>query len=178
MGQKHTTDTSETTPDNDPPGAGSPELRAQIAALAEQVRRLRVREVPAASAAPVTGARDEPLVPGDDAPSIDVIAMAERAASEIREAARLAAERIRAERPAPTGDLAALLRRERATLALLAAETERIEQSVEALRSQVRALEAELAQLGEIVGATSRPAPFRVASGPDASRGTSPRPRG
>ncbi len=123
----------------------SPELRRQVAVLAGQVRELgaRVR----AAAAP----RVEPDVAA-------MVAVAERAAAEIRERAQREADRIRAQRPAPAAETALLLasaRRQRHTLAVIAAEIERLEQSAGILRTQLRSLDAELANM---ISALSGPA--------------------
>jgi hypothetical protein len=158
MGDKHTKRTPPARPENGhgaTPHEPSPELRSQIAALAEQVRRLSVREAPGAPAA-----RD-PAAPDSGALAAGVIALAEGVAEEIRRRAEQEARQIRAERRrAPSADadeLFAVLRRQRAALAVLAAETERLEQSAEILRAQVRVLEAELTAAHEVLGTPQHP---------------------
>ena len=108
-----------------------------------------------------------------------VIAMAERAAEQIRESAEHEAASIRAgtagdlasaDRPGPdlapsqrgAPDLAAsqtgldVLEHQRQALAALAAETDRIEAATEGLRAQARALDAERQRLYEAIGAARR----------------------
>jgi hypothetical protein len=108
-----------------------------------------------------------------------VLAMAERAADQIRESAEHEAARIRAgatsDPPAtdrPTPDLPApargspdltpsqtgleALEHQRQALAALAAETDRIEAAIERLRAQARALDAERQRLHEAIGAARR----------------------
>jgi hypothetical protein len=78
----------------------------------------------------------------------DIVVMAERAATEIRENALREAERIRAGATIDAGervnDLRALIQRQRESLAALSAETDRVEQSSAILRAQARALAGEL----------------------------------
>ena len=125
----------------------SPELRRQVAVLAGQVRELGTRATPA-------GATPEPA--GVSAERM--IAAAERAAAEIRESAAREAERIRTG-SARSGEAdAALLagaRRQRQALAVIAAEIEALERTTGILRTQLRSLEAELANM---IGALSGPA--------------------
>jgi hypothetical protein len=59
-----------------------------------------------------------------------------------------------------------VLRRQRAALAVLAAETERLEQGVEILRAQLRVLEGELAVVHELLGTPRRPPVWGTFSGP------------
>jgi vacuolar-type H+-ATPase subunit E/Vma4 len=94
-------------------------------------------------------AQAAPLAPAAPAaPADDIVAMAERAASEIRENAMREAERIRAGATTDAGDrvneLRALIQRQRESLAALSAEADRVEQSSAILRSQARALASEL----------------------------------
>jgi len=140
-----------------------PELRARIAELAEQVRRLSAARRPPPAR--------EPLAARADAVAVDVIAMAERAAAEIRASARREAARLggRApdELPAGSGELLVdTVGRQRVALGALAAEADRIGHSAAVLRDQLRALEADLHRLHELLSA------------PGASRGTSPRRHG
>ena len=138
----------------------SPELRRQVAVLAGQVRELGARVRP-------PGAAVERSPAGTSAER--TIAAAERAAAEIRESAMREAERIRAGGATPDDEGAGLLagaRRQRQALVVIAAEIERLEQTAGILRTQLRSLEGELTNM---IGALS---------GPAASRGTSPRPRG
>jgi len=137
----------------------SPELRRQVAVLAQQVRELGAR-------ATTTAGRGAPNAAGTSAERM--IAAAERAAAEIRESAQREAERIRAGSVTPAEEAAGLLgsaRRQRHTLAVIAAEIERLEHSAGILRTQLRSLDAELANM---IGALN---------GPAASPGTSRRPR-
>jgi hypothetical protein len=169
----------------------APELRAQIAALAEQVRRLAEAQAakrPCGVAEPhASGAQGEPYpppaeltIPRPDPLAVDIIAMAERAAAEIRETAQREAERIQSARPerprAAVTDLLGILRRQGAAISVLDAEIERLAQTVEGLRAQARALEAELAQVHAIFGTSPREAAWITSSGPAASPGTSPHP--
>lgn len=137
----------------------SPELRRQVALLAGQVRELGARVSPAGEAPQRTSAAKT---------AERTIAAAERAAAEIRESAMREAQRIRAG-GARSGDeeaeLLASARRQRETLAAIAAEIERLEHSAGILRTQLRSLEGELTNI------------VRVLSGPAASPGTSRRPR-
>ena len=136
----------------------SPELRRQVAVLAGQVRELAARGTPdggGQNPAPTSAER--------------MIAAAERAAAEIRGSALREAQRIREGSVTPGEEAAELLaaaRRQRDTLTAIAAEIERLENSAGVLRTQVRSLEGELANMIEVL------------SGPAASPGTSRRPRG
>ena len=128
----------------------SPELRRRVAVLAAQVRELGARATPAA-----------------DTSAERMIAAAERAAAKIRESAQREAERIRAGSVTPAAEGAELLasaRRQRHTLAVIAAEIERLEHSAGILRTQLRSLEGELANM------------VRALSVPAALPGTSRRP--
>jgi len=132
------------------PPPGPAELRLRIDDLAAQVRRLGE---PAAGAA--AGATTGPLAD-------DVIAMAERAAEEIRaharrEAARLG-QRAAADAPELARALLASVSRERQTVAVLAAEVERLSQSAEQLRAHIRLLEDELGRIDAFLRATTAPA--------------------
>jgi hypothetical protein len=146
--------------------AAAPELRAQIEALAEQVRRLGDRGDPVAAAAAAPARAREPLASRTDEIAGDVIATAERAAAEIRESGRREAARIARRRAGDEPSLPDLVSRQRHALAVLAAEAERIGQSAQILREQVRALDAELQRVHALL------------SGPGASRGTSRHPLG
>jgi hypothetical protein len=164
MGEKHSKSTARKAAD------ATPELRAQIAALAEQVRRL-TEPAPSASAAPAVTVetRADPLAG-------ELIALAEHVANEIRDSARREAARIRTHPPDSVPDampeVLAALRRQRETVSALAAEVGRLEQDAGILRARVRALEAELSQLDEILATPG------TASPPGASPGTSPHRRG
>jgi len=137
----------------EPRADGPGELHDQIAALAEQVRMLSVKDTaprpPAAASAPPDAATG--------LPAAEVIATAERAAAEIRESARHEAERIRSQRrqglTAAVTELFAVLRRQRVALATLAVEIARVEESAEILREQLEALEVELAETQQILTA-------------------------
>ena len=148
--------------DRDAAPAGNvpaPELGRQIAALAEQVRRLGER----AQAPDAHGVAVAPPTPAPS-PAVDLagmIATAERIAEEIRASARREAARVEADRlhegKAASSGLLAMVKRQRQTLAVLAAETRRIEQSAEILRTQVGALDAELQRMYDALGAAPRP---------------------
>jgi cell division protein FtsB len=141
-----------------------PDLQAQVAALAEQVRRLGDRgDAVTAAAAP---ARREPLASRTGEIAVDVIAIAERAAAEIRESARREAARIASRRSDDEPSLPDVVSRQRHALAALAAEVERIEHSAEILREQVRLLDTELHRVHALL------------SGPGASCDTSRHPLG
>jgi hypothetical protein len=172
MGDKHPKKTPGTRHENGhgaAPDGGPPQLRAQIAALAEQVRRLSIHEQApiAAAATPAALVGDVEALPPPVAPldahaallAVEVIAMAERAADQIRARAEREAERIRAERGLPTAEaeLLGILRRQRAALAVLAGENERLGQSAEIIRGQLRVLEGELAAVHEFLGTPQRP---------------------
>ena len=136
----------------------SPELRRRVAVLAGQVRELGARVTP-------VGARPEPARTSAER----MIAAAERAAAEIRRSALREAQRIREGGVEPGEEATGLLasaRRQRHTLAVIAAEIERLEKSTGVLRTQMRSLEGELAHM---IGSLS---------GPAASPGTSQRPPG
>jgi hypothetical protein len=130
----------------DPPGPV--ELRRRITDLAEQVRLLAVRDP---AEAPPPG----PL-------ASDVIAMAERAAEEIRANARREAARVQLRRahdaPELAGALARAVSRQRETIAVLAAEVERLGQCAEQLRTHVRLLEGELGRIDDFLRAIIEPA--------------------
>jgi len=170
MGEKHSKKTHGPGPGNgrETLERGSPELREQIAALAEQVRRLSARgpappPVPPAGPPPAAPVRtaSEHSQPRGELLASDVIAMTERAAAQIRESARREAERIRAQSRSSgsvtAARLAGIVRRQRAALTALAAEIELLEQGAEALRAQLALLEGELAQIDEILGTSGPP---------------------
>jgi hypothetical protein len=130
--------------------------------------------------APVGGHDEDPIADGTSRLLASVLAMAERAAEQIRERAEHEAAAIRANAagghapedrhtpdlapPAPSGalDLAAsqtgldVLERQRQALAALAAETDHIEAATERLRAQARALDAERQRLYDAIGAARR----------------------
>jgi hypothetical protein len=134
----------------DPAPPGPVELRRRISELAEQVRRL--------------SAHDPPLAPGapTDVLASDVIAMAERAAEEIRANARREAARVALghahDAPALASVLVGAVARQRETIAVLAAEIERLGQSAEQLLTHVRVLEDELGRIDAFLRATIAPA--------------------
>ena len=109
----------------------------------------------------------------------DLIATAERAAAEIRNSAQREATRVtaqRGQRPSRLAtDLLVMVNRQRQTLAVLAAETDRLGQSVEILQTNIRALDSELQAIYERLGASPRPPiwPAAAATAPAASPGTS-----
>ena len=134
-----------------PPAPPGPvELRRRISDLAEQVRQL--------------SARDRPPEPGPptDLLASDVIAMAERTAEEIRANARREAARVALHRAHDAPELASALvgalARQRETIAVLAAEIERLGQCAEQLRTHVRLLEDELGRIDAFLRATIAPA--------------------
>jgi len=133
----------------------------------------------AVTPAPVAGHDEEPIAERTSRLIASVIAMAERAAEQIRESAEREAASIRAgtagglapaDRPSPdlappqcgAPDLAAsqtgldVLERQRQALAAIAAETDRIEAATERMRAQARALDAERQRLYEAIGAARR----------------------
>lgn len=137
--------------DPSPPAPPGPaELRARINDLAEQVRRLSADDR-AAAPPPATGLL-----------GTDVIAMAERAAEEIRANARREAARVQLRRPHDAPELAnALLgavTRERQAIAVVAAEVERLGHCAEQLRTHVRLLEDELGRIDGFLRAAIEPA--------------------
>jgi hypothetical protein len=132
---------------------GRPDVEAQIEALAAQVRRLgdrlAGRSAPAAAApAPPTesGTLGSLLADG-------VLRAAQATGEEIVASARREAERLRSGDRSRTamdpGALAPMGTRARGAVAALMQETERIEQSLEILRTTIGALAAELAALEE-----------------------------
>jgi hypothetical protein len=130
--------------------------------------------------APAVGHDEEPIAERTSRLIASVLAMAERAAEQIRERAEHEAAAIRAnaagdhvpeDRPTPdfaasppsgASDLAAsqtgldVLERQRQALAALAAETDRIEAATERLRAQARAVDAERQRLYEAIAAARR----------------------
>jgi hypothetical protein len=157
-------------------GEFSPEqLRAKVAALAEQVRQLgndSRRGGADATAGAVAGngdARDtEPVADGADEFTrqsgrlLDaVIATAELAAAEIRVGAEREAAGIRERAAAAIGEADAAAERYREALSALSEETERIERAVVSLREQARTLEAERAQIDSALDLLRRPGPAR-----------------
>lgn len=143
------------SPLNDPAGTPPPaaplsatEMRAQIALLAEQVSRLRgrVRSAEALS---------EGTTKSAELPAAEMIAIAERAAEQIRESARREAARVSGERMQGSSELASVLlgtvQRQRQTVGVLAAEAERIEQSALSLRRHLRALENDLDRMHDFL---------------------------
>src|SRR5579872_3632692 len=154
MGEKQSKRAAAAAPDERSIAEGSAELRARIAALAEQVRQLAAdtrsdpapcmrtppgaqREAPHAGASPAPPPFPVPAPARAEELELDVIAMAERAAAEIRERAQQEAARILASRRAgAAGDVTALLavlRRMRQATAVLSAETQRLEQTAQIL---------------------------------------------
>ena len=142
-------------------------LRRQMAALAEQVRQLgnRVERVgeqaPAEQVVVAAPAPPPPRPRGVGAIATDpllaeVIGMAERAAESIRAAARREAAQIRAA-PVPAlgadGEILAALERQREALGTLAAQADRIEQELAALREQAAVLDGERMRMWRALGA-------------------------
>ena len=130
--------------------------------------------------AATANAADPPATGGP--PAAELIASAELAAERIRESARREAERIIGERSGQPRELSvallAAVKRQRQTLAVLAAEAERIDQSAEILRAQIRLLDAEIQRTYELLGASPRPVLSTLPNGPGASPDTSLRPHG
>ena len=170
-------------------GGDAPPARAHVVSVPLAYVRLaaaadpepRQPDVAPTPAAPEPAAgRDEALIAERTGRLIaSVIAMAERAAEQIRESAEREAASIRAgttgdlasaDRPGPdlapsqrgAPDLAAsqtgldVLEHQRQALAALAAEADRIEAATEGLRAQARALDAERQRLYEAIGAARR----------------------
>jgi hypothetical protein len=139
------------------------DLRAKVAELAEQVRRLANGShlpdagAPAASAAAVSSGDAGAGEPAADATEEfarqsrrllqAVIETAELAAAEIRAGAEREAAGIRERGAAAIGEADAAPERYREALTALSTETERIKSAVAALREQAVALEAERAQI-------------------------------
>jgi flagellin-like hook-associated protein FlgL len=139
------------------------DLRAKVAELAEQVRRLANGSQPpgaGAPAAPAFAASNGDA--GASKPAANateefarqsagllqaVIETAELAAAEIRAGAEREAAGIRERATAAIGEADAALERYREALTALGKETERIKDAVAALREQAVALEAERAQI-------------------------------
>jgi hypothetical protein len=169
---------SAATPEQDPPAAGYPpppvagarelsgeDLRARVAELAEQVRRLangsHVAEGTAPTPVPLAAAVSNgyPGASASETIATDeftresgrllqtVLETAELAAAEIRAGAEREAAGIRERTDAAIGAADAALERYGEALAALSIETERIETAVAALREQALALEAERAQI-------------------------------
>jgi len=152
---------------------GSPQLAGQVAALAEQVRRLGERSQ--------AGPRGAQQPPAPAVPAAELLASAERAAEKIRESARREAARIAAGTgPRPNqlaAELLVIVNRQRQTLAVLAAEAERLGQATDVLEAKIRALDGDLQAMYERLGAAPRPPVWPGATAPPAaSRDTSPRP--
>jgi hypothetical protein len=137
-----------------PRGPADADLRMQIAALAEQVRRLASGSGPALAAEPTGAVADDPASPPAPAPGEsvtdasnrllgEVVAMAELAAAQIRAAAEREANDIRERAGAAIREADEALERYRQALGALAVETERIEAAIAALAEQGRALDEE-----------------------------------
>jgi hypothetical protein len=145
-GQRWTDTVTPSTPA--PPGPA--ELRARVSDLAEAVRRLSGDE------------RREAPDPATDPLATDLIAMAERAAEEIRENARREAALVGMRRAHDATELASALlsaiARERQTIAVLAADVERLGQCAEQMRKHVRLLEGELGRIDAFLRAATAPA--------------------
>ncbi len=155
-------------PHGEPPdsagGGCERELEDQIAALAAQVRRLGERLAAGSSLPRLFGAWahgnsepvDPPAQPAAGSFDAGILASAESVASEIRATAEREARRIRdgAQREASmrAADLRAMVARQRETLAALGAEIGHLEHSIATIRSQSRALEAELRAVGQAIG--------------------------
>jgi hypothetical protein len=141
-------------------------LRRQMAALAEQVRQLGNRVERTGEQAPAEQVVVAPPPPAPrpraagpiatDPLLVEVIGMAERAAESIRAAARREAEQIRAA-PVPAldadGEILAALERQREALGTLAAQADRIEQELAALRGQAAVLDGERMRMWRALGA-------------------------
>jgi len=161
---------SQQQPEKSSAASRSPELAGQIAALAEQVRQLRGRVGDAPRAEPVLERVPEPVPTAMPSAPFSASAAAPVAPQSPAPASTaMPPERAPAPPPSP-----ALGRR---ALAVLAAETDRVRQSVEILQTKIRALDAELRAMYERLGATPRPPvlPAALASAPAASPDTSPR---
>lgn len=127
-------------------------LRRQMAALAEQVRQLGNRvdcasDQPPAQQTAIAAPRPQGAgAIASDPLLAEVIGTAERAADSIRAAARREAERIRSA-PAPALgaqlEIHAALERQGEALVTIAAQADRIEQELAALREQAALLDSE-----------------------------------
>jgi hypothetical protein len=141
-----------------PRGPADADLRMQIEALADQVRRLAHGSGPALATEPTGAVAYDPPSPPQPAPEPppgesltnrsnrllgEVLAMAELAAAEIRAAAEREANDIRERAAAAIHEADQALARYRQALGGLAAETERIEAAIAALAEQGRALDEE-----------------------------------
>jgi len=108
-----------------------------------------------AAAAPVAAGR-ETFAERSSQLVESVVTLAELAAIEIRASAEVEAAAVRARSAekhsaSSTGQLLALLERQRNMLAALAAQTERLEQAAAVLAAQIRALEAEREHIAEVL---------------------------
>jgi hypothetical protein len=150
-----------------PRGPADADLRMQIEALAEQVRRL-ANGPGAALAVDITSDPPSPPQPAPEQPPGEsltdrsnrllgeVLAMAELAAAEIRAAAELEANDIRERAGAAIREADEALERYRQALGGLAVETERIERAIAALAEQARALDDERRAIEEALRAARR----------------------
>jgi len=136
-----------------------PDLEAQVAALAAQVRRLGERlapnEVPASPPAPdgtssAKGLLNERVLAAAEAVAAEIRADAEREAERIRSGAQLQAAR-------QIEQLRAMVAQQREAVATLVREAEQLEQSVAAIRAQADTLDAELLALDESIGMLQAP---------------------
>jgi hypothetical protein len=152
-------------------GPADADLPRQIAALAEQVRRLANGPGPALVTEPSGAGADNPPSapqPPPEQPSGEsltdrsnrllgeVLAMAEVAAAEIRAAAELEANDIRERAGAAIREADEALERYRQALGGLAVETERIERAIAALAEQGRALDEERRAIEQALRAVRR----------------------
>jgi hypothetical protein len=141
-----------------PPALSAEQLRAQVAALAEQVRALGNGYAPAYNGPPSlagepTGAAEheapgppsgeESLTERSSRLLAGVIAMADLAAAEIRASAEREAADIRERASAAIREADEALERYRQALEGLAGETEHVERAITGLREQAHALDEE-----------------------------------
>jgi hypothetical protein len=154
-----------------PRGPADADLRMQIEALAEQVRRLANGPGPALVTEPTGADAVDPPSPPQPPPQQppgesltdrsnrllgEVLAMAELAAAEIRAAAELEANDIRERAGAAIRQADEALERYRQALGGLAVETERIERAIAALAEQARALDEERRAIEKALHAVRR----------------------
>jgi uncharacterized coiled-coil protein SlyX len=141
----------------------------QIAALEAQVRALGER-LAARAGSGVAPAREalsrrasETEVPTTASLTEAILSSAESVAAEIRASAQREAEIVRAsaerEAAARIASLRGMVVKQRETLAGVAAEIGQLERSAATLRAQARTLDAELAELDQVLGLTVSPQP-------------------
>jgi uncharacterized coiled-coil protein SlyX len=146
---------------------GARDLEPQIATLAAQVKQLAERLVRTPARSQPPGAPNHSAAPPanssparvPDPLNAGMLATAESVAAEIRAGAEREAERIRAdarsEANARIAGLHAMIARQRDTLAALAAEIGHLEHSATTMRSQARALDAELHAIDQAISAAA-----------------------